>query len=69
MAFAFASETAERATYNAIHLHGGYGFMLEHDLQLRYRRVRGWARVWGDADAGYLRAAAQRYPVAVPGPS
>ena len=65
MAFAFASETAERATYHAIHFHGGYGFMLEHDVQLFYRRARGWARVWGGAEAGYRRAAAARYgPVA-----
>ena len=53
MAFAFASETAERATYHAIHFHGGYGFMVEHDVQLHYRRARGWARVWGGAEAGY----------------
>jgi alkylation response protein AidB-like acyl-CoA dehydrogenase len=61
MAFAFASETAERATYDAIHFLGGYGFMLEHDAQLYYRRARGWARVWGNADAAYRRAAAARY--------
>lgn len=61
MAFAFASTTAERATYDAVHVHGGYGFMLEYDVQLHYRRARGWARVWGDADAAYRRAAAARY--------
>lgn len=61
LAFAFASETAERATYDAIHFHGGYGFMLEHDLQLYYRRVRAWARVWGSAEDGYRRAATARY--------
>ncbi len=65
MAFAFASETAERATYHAVHFHGGYGFMVEHDVQLYYRRARGWARVWGGAEAGYRRAATARYgPVA-----
>jgi alkylation response protein AidB-like acyl-CoA dehydrogenase len=61
LAFAFASETAEQATYQAIHFHGGYGFMLEHDVQLFYRRARGWARVWGSADDAYRRAAAARY--------
>jgi alkylation response protein AidB-like acyl-CoA dehydrogenase len=61
MAFAFASETAERATYDAVHFHGGYGFMLEHDMQLYYRRSRGWARLWGDAEAAYRRAADIRY--------
>jgi alkylation response protein AidB-like acyl-CoA dehydrogenase len=61
LAFAFASETAERATYQAIHFHGGYGFMLEHAVQLFYRRARGWARVWGGADDAYRRAATARY--------
>lgn len=61
MAFAFTSETAERATYDALHFHGGYGFTLEHDAQLFYRRARGWSRVWGDAEAGYRRAADARY--------
>jgi alkylation response protein AidB-like acyl-CoA dehydrogenase len=61
MAFAFASETSARVTYDAIHFHGGYGFMLEHDAQLYYRRARGWARVWGGPEAAYARAAAARY--------
>jgi alkylation response protein AidB-like acyl-CoA dehydrogenase len=61
MAFAFASHAAEAATYDALHVHGGYGFMLEYDVQLHFRRARGWPRVWGDADAGYRRAAQARY--------
>lgn len=61
MSFAFASRTAETATYDAIHVHGGYGFMLEYDVQLHYRRARGWARVWGDAEAADARAADARY--------
>jgi alkylation response protein AidB-like acyl-CoA dehydrogenase len=61
MAFAFASETSARVTYDAIHFHGGYGFMLEHDAQLYYRRARGWPRVWGGPEAAYARAAAARY--------
>lgn len=67
MAFAFASGAAEAATYDALHVHGGYGFMLEHDVQLHYRRARGWARVWGDAEDGYRRAAAARYRPATRG--
>ena len=63
MAFAFASRAAEAATYDALHVHGGYGFMLEYDVQLHYRRARGWTRVWGDADQGYRRAARARYLV------
>jgi alkylation response protein AidB-like acyl-CoA dehydrogenase len=61
MAFAFAVRAAEKATYDALHTHGGYGFMLEYDVQLHWRRVRGWTRVWGDAEAAFARAAAARY--------
>jgi alkylation response protein AidB-like acyl-CoA dehydrogenase len=61
MAFAFAAETARDATQLAIHLHGGIGFTLEHDAQLHYRRVRGWARVWGEPRDAYRRAASHRY--------
>ncbi|MEX5636103.1 acyl-CoA dehydrogenase family protein [Parafrankia sp. FMc2] len=61
MAFAFAAETARQVTYDAVHFHGGYGFMLEYDLQLYYRRARGWARVWGEPRDAYLRAARARY--------
>jgi alkylation response protein AidB-like acyl-CoA dehydrogenase len=60
MAFAFASETARDATYRAVHFHGGYGFTLEHDAQLYYRRARGWARVWGEPNDAYRRAACAR---------
>lgn len=61
MAFAFAARTAEKATYDALHTHGGYGFMVEYDVQLHWRRVRAWSRVWGDAEAAYDRAASARY--------
>lgn len=61
MAFAFASKAAEKATYDALHTHGGYGFMLEYDVQLHWRRVRAWTRVWGDAEAAYRRAGDARY--------
>lgn len=61
MAFGFAAETARDATYRSLHVHGGYGFMLEHDVQLHYRRARGWARVWGDTRRAYRRAATHRY--------
>jgi alkylation response protein AidB-like acyl-CoA dehydrogenase len=61
MAFAFTSETAADATYRSLHTHGGYGFMLEQDVQLFYRRARGWPRVWGDPRRAYRRAADARY--------
>lgn len=62
MAFAFASDVARQVTYWAMHTLGGYGVMLEHDAQLYFRRARGWAGVYGDAEAAYRRVASYRYP-------
>ncbi len=65
MAFAFAYETARDATYRSLHFHGGYGFMMEYDIQLYYRRARGWAEVYDDPGRVYRRVADRRYgPVA-----
>jgi alkylation response protein AidB-like acyl-CoA dehydrogenase len=60
MAFAFAYETARDATYRSLHFHGGYGFMMEYDIQLYYRRARGWAEVFGDPAAAYRRVSDRR---------
>lgn len=66
MAFAFAYETARDATRRSLHIHGGYGFGMEGDIQLYYRRVRGWAMVFGDPAAALDRVADARYgPAAV----
>jgi len=62
MAFAFASEAAEVATYDALHTHGGYGFTVEYDVQLHHRRARGWPRAWGGAPEALARVAEVRYP-------
>jgi alkylation response protein AidB-like acyl-CoA dehydrogenase len=62
MAFGLASDIAREATYWAMHTLGGYGVMLEHDAQLYFRRARGWAAVYGDAEAAYRRVASYRYP-------
>lgn len=42
MALVFAAAAANRAARRALHDHGGYGFMLEYDIQLYYRRIRSW---------------------------
>jgi alkylation response protein AidB-like acyl-CoA dehydrogenase len=62
-AFAFASETARDVTYRSLHFHGGYGFMMEYDLQLYYRRARGWPGAFGEPAVAYRRAADRRYGV------
>ena len=61
MAFAFAAETARDATYRGLHVHGGYGFTAEYDVQLYYRRARAWAGVCLEPRAAYRRAADHRY--------
>ncbi len=61
MAFAFAYETARDATQRSLHIHGGYGFGMEGDIQLYYRRARGWAMVYGDSAVALDRVADARY--------
>ena len=53
MAFLYAAESAAMATDRSLHAHGGYGFAEEYDIQLHYRRARGWALVAGDPAHGY----------------
>ncbi|OBG32978.1 hypothetical protein A5672_24910 [Mycobacterium alsense] len=43
-----AGDAAELAGATAIHTQGGFGFTLESDVQLFYRRAKGWARIAGD---------------------
>jgi alkylation response protein AidB-like acyl-CoA dehydrogenase len=47
MAFAFAAEVAERAAGRCLHFHGGYGYTLEQDAQLYYRRAKAWPLQYG----------------------
>jgi alkylation response protein AidB-like acyl-CoA dehydrogenase len=65
MAFLFAAEQAQRASERALHFHGGYGFMEEYDIQLFYRRAKGWANVLDEPAREYAHLADLRYgPVA-----
>lgn len=57
MAFVFASDVAAHATDRSLHFHGGYGFSVEYDIQLYYRRARGWALVLGETAAECRRLA------------
>jgi alkylation response protein AidB-like acyl-CoA dehydrogenase len=47
MAYYSAAEAAERAGSVGIHTQGGFGFTLESDEQLLYRRAKGWPLVAG----------------------
>ncbi len=64
MAFAFGYETARDATQRSLHIHGGYGFGMEGDIQLYFRRVRGWAMVFGEPAVALERVADARYGAA-----
>ena len=61
MAFAFAAEAAARAATVSLHTHGGYGFSLEYDVQLYFRRARAWPLVWDDPRRELQRLADRLY--------
>jgi alkylation response protein AidB-like acyl-CoA dehydrogenase len=60
LAFAFASETARDASYRSLHFHGGYGFMMEYNIQLFFRRAKAWPAVLMEPRRAYGLAAKRR---------
>jgi alkylation response protein AidB-like acyl-CoA dehydrogenase len=50
MAAWFAGCVARDAASTSLHVHGGYGFMAEQDVQLFFRRAAGWALALGDPE-------------------
>ena len=52
MAFLFAARAAQQTTAAALHVHGGYGFTLEYDIQLYFRRAKAWPLLLGDPRRG-----------------
>jgi alkylation response protein AidB-like acyl-CoA dehydrogenase len=59
--FLFASETAFKTASESLHFHGGYGYTLEYDIQLYFRRAKAWPLVAGDRGAGYAELARRLY--------
>ena len=57
MAFCFAAEQAVAVAGDSLHFHGGYGFTLEYDIQLYYRRAQAHPLVWGSVQREYQRLA------------
>jgi len=57
MAFVQAGDAAAESTDRCLHYHGGYGFSLEYDIQLYFRRSRGWANILADPGRERLRLA------------
>ena len=60
LACAFNAEAAREASYRSLHYHGGYGFMLEYDIQLYFRRAKAWPALFAEPDALYARAEGHR---------
>ncbi|MGI8936730.1 MAG: acyl-CoA dehydrogenase [Iamia sp.] len=48
MAFALAADVAQRTASASLHVHGGYGFMEEYDIQLYFRRAKATGLMAGD---------------------
>jgi alkylation response protein AidB-like acyl-CoA dehydrogenase len=61
MAFLFSSEMAFRVAADSLHLHGGYGYTLEYDIQLYFRRAKAWPLAYGDPKFGYRSLAARLF--------
>jgi alkylation response protein AidB-like acyl-CoA dehydrogenase len=60
LACAFNAEAAREASYRSLHYHGGYGFMLEFDIQLYFRRAKAWPALFAEPAALYARAEGHR---------
>jgi alkylation response protein AidB-like acyl-CoA dehydrogenase len=63
----FAAEAAQQASYRSLHYHGGYGFMLEYDVQMYFRRAKAWPAVFGEPSSLYRRGEVQRLSLQVQG--
>jgi alkylation response protein AidB-like acyl-CoA dehydrogenase len=48
MAFMYAARVAMETATTGVHTLGGLGFSVESDMQLYFRRAKGWANVLGD---------------------
>jgi alkylation response protein AidB-like acyl-CoA dehydrogenase len=61
MAFLFTSEVAFRIAGESLHFHGGYGYTLEYDIQLYFRRAKAWPLAYGDPRDGYQELAGRLF--------
>jgi alkylation response protein AidB-like acyl-CoA dehydrogenase len=64
MALLFGADCAFRTTRECLQFHGGYGFTLEYDIQLYFRRAKAWPLALGDSRREYERLADLVYPQA-----
>jgi alkylation response protein AidB-like acyl-CoA dehydrogenase len=61
MAFLFAGESAFKTAAESLQFHGGYGYTLEYDIQLYFRRAKAWVLVGGDPKARYAELGQRFY--------
>lgn len=57
MALAWCADAAQQATADSLHVHGGYGFALEYDIQLYVRRAKAWPLILGEPARRYVAIA------------
>ncbi len=62
----WCGEVAEEATGFSLHVHGGYGFMLEYDVQLQLRRAKATRLLLGDPRHELQAIAQRRWGTAAP---
>src|SRR5271156_5452501 len=67
MAYVFAAEMAYAATQHSLHIHGGYGFTVECDIQLYYRRAKAWGTAFADPERELDAVAGELYGPAMTG--
>src|SRR5690606_40665757 len=62
----WCGEVAEEAAGFSLHVHGGYGFMLEYDVQLHLRRAKATRLLAGDPRRELPRIAERRWGADAP---
>jgi alkylation response protein AidB-like acyl-CoA dehydrogenase len=68
MAFWFAGDVAQRVASWSLHVHGGYGFMEEYDIQLYFRRAKGTRLLAGDPRRDVIALAGRLFDDPTAGP-
>lgn len=65
----WCGEVADEAAGFSLHVHGGYGFMLEYDVQLHVRRAKATRLLLGDPRHELQLIAARRWGTDAPDPA
>ena len=61
MAFLAATDLAFRTCREALQFHGGYGYTLEYDIQMFFRRAKAWPLAIGPLREQYQGLAAELF--------